>query len=61
MREGPDITRIASLVGDPARANMLSALMDVTAFTASELALEAGVGATDGQFASVASCLRAAC
>ncbi|RVC16581.1 MAG: transcriptional regulator, partial [Mesorhizobium sp.] len=23
MREGPDIARIASLVGDPARANML--------------------------------------
>ncbi|TIQ61377.1 MAG: transcriptional regulator, partial [Mesorhizobium sp.] len=26
MREGPDIARIASLVGDPARANMLTAL-----------------------------------
>ncbi|TIV03623.1 MAG: transcriptional regulator, partial [Mesorhizobium sp.] len=24
MREGPDIARIASLVGDPARANMLT-------------------------------------
>jgi DNA-binding transcriptional ArsR family regulator len=44
MREGPDIARIASLVGDPARANMLSALMDGGALTASELALEAGVG-----------------
>ena len=43
MREGPDISRIASLVGDPARANMLSALMGGTALTASELALEAGV------------------
>ncbi|MER8765344.1 MULTISPECIES: winged helix-turn-helix domain-containing protein [unclassified Mesorhizobium] len=43
MREGPDIARIASLVGDPARANMLSALMGGTALTASELALEAGV------------------
>ncbi|MER8420880.1 winged helix-turn-helix domain-containing protein [Mesorhizobium sp. M1329] len=43
MREGPDIPRIASLVGDPARANMLSALMGGTALTASELALEAGV------------------
>lgn len=45
MKEGPDISRIASLVGDPARANMLSALMDGGALTASELALEAGVTA----------------
>ncbi|MDG4884364.1 winged helix-turn-helix domain-containing protein [Mesorhizobium sp. WSM4884] len=43
MREGPDIARIASLVGDPARANMLTALMGGTALTASELALEGGV------------------
>lgn len=44
MRETPDIARIASLVGDPARANMLTALMDGGALTASELAREAGVG-----------------
>jgi DNA-binding transcriptional ArsR family regulator len=44
MKEGPDLSRIASLVGDPARANMLSALMDGGALTASELALEGGVG-----------------
>ena len=43
MREGPDIARIASLVGDPARANMLNALMGGTALTASELAMDAGV------------------
>jgi len=43
MRDGPDIARIASLVGDPARANMLTALLDGGALTASELALEAGV------------------
>ena len=43
MREGPDISHIASLVGDPARANMLTALMGGAALTASELALEAGV------------------
>lgn len=43
MRNGPDIARIASLVGDPARANMLTALMGGGALTASELALEAGV------------------
>ena len=43
MKEGPDLSRIAALVGDPARANMLSALMGGTALTASELAQEAGV------------------
>src|SRR4051794_40550182 len=43
MREGPDISRVASLVGDPARANMLTALVGGTALTATELALEAGV------------------
>ena len=43
MREGPDIARIASLVGDPARANMLTAMMGGTAPTASELAVEARV------------------
>lgn len=43
MKDGPDIARIASLIGDPARANMLTALMTGTALTASELALEAGV------------------
>lgn len=43
MRDGPDIARVASLVGDPARANMLTALMNGGALTASELALEAGV------------------
>lgn len=35
--------RTASLVGDPARANMLAALMDGRALTASELARQAGV------------------
>lgn len=44
MREGPDLARIAALIGDPARANMLSALMGGMALTASELAMEAGVG-----------------
>jgi DNA-binding transcriptional ArsR family regulator len=43
MKDGPDIARIANLVGDPARANMLTALMGGTALTASELAMEAGV------------------
>jgi DNA-binding transcriptional ArsR family regulator len=43
VKDGPDIARIANLVGDPARANMLTALMAGSALTASELALEAGV------------------
>jgi DNA-binding transcriptional ArsR family regulator len=43
MKEGPDIARLAALIGDPARANMLTALMDGRALTASELAAEAGV------------------
>lgn len=43
IKEGPDIARIAALVGDPARANMLQALMTGHALTASELAQEAGV------------------
>ena len=43
MKAGPDIALIASLVGDPARANMLTALMSGGALTASELAHEAGV------------------
>lgn len=43
MKEGPDIARIAALIGDPARANILTALMSGKALTASELAAEAGV------------------
>jgi len=38
MRDGPDISRIGALIGDPARANMLAALMDGRALTATELA-----------------------
>ena len=43
MKEGPDISRIAALIGDPARANILTALMTGKALTATELAAEAGV------------------
>jgi len=43
MKEGPDIASLAALIGDPARANMLTALMSGKALTASELATEAGV------------------
>jgi len=43
MKDGPDIARIAALVGDPARANMLTALVGGLALTAGELAREAAV------------------
>ena len=43
MKAGPDIAMIAALVGDPARSNMLMALMTGRALTASELAVEAGI------------------
>jgi DNA-binding transcriptional ArsR family regulator len=43
MRDGPDITRIGALIGDPARLHMLSALMGGVALTAGELAREADV------------------
>lgn len=43
MKEGPDIALLGSLIGDPARANMLTALMSGKALTASELAAEAGI------------------
>jgi DNA-binding transcriptional ArsR family regulator len=43
MKDGPNIAGIAALIGDPARANMLTALMHGQALTATELALEAGV------------------
>jgi len=44
MSEGPNIARLAALIGDPARANMLLALMDGRALTATELAGAAGIG-----------------
>lgn len=43
MKEGPDIALLGSLIGDPARANMLVALLSGKALTASELAREAGI------------------
>lgn len=43
MKDGPDIASLAALIGDPARANILLALMDGRALTATELAAEAGV------------------
>jgi DNA-binding transcriptional ArsR family regulator len=43
MRDGPHIARIAGLIGDAARAEMLSALMGGQALTATELAGVAGI------------------
>ncbi|ASY62004.1 Transcriptional regulator, ArsR family [Sinorhizobium sojae CCBAU 05684] len=43
MKEGPDIALVGSLIGDPARANMLTALMGGQALTPTELAAHAGV------------------
>jgi DNA-binding transcriptional ArsR family regulator len=43
MKDDPNVAAIAALIGDPARANMLAALMDGRALTASELAEVAGV------------------
>jgi DNA-binding transcriptional ArsR family regulator len=43
MKAGPDIAIVATLVGDPARASILTALMTGRALTASELAQEAGI------------------
>jgi DNA-binding transcriptional ArsR family regulator len=43
MQDGPVIASVAALLGDPARANILTALMDGRALTVSELAEAAGV------------------
>jgi DNA-binding transcriptional ArsR family regulator len=43
MITGPMIAEVAALVGDPARATILSALLDGRALTASELALAARI------------------
>ena len=45
MKDGPSLAPIAALAGDPARANMLTALLSGKALTATELANEAGITA----------------
>lgn len=45
MTIGANLAEVTALIGDPARANMLAALMDGRALTASELAFVAGIGA----------------
>ena len=43
MAEGPSISMVAALLGDPARANIVTALMGGRAMTVTELAVVAGV------------------
>ncbi|OYU47790.1 MAG: transcriptional regulator [Rhizobiales bacterium PAR1] len=45
MKNGPNIASLASLLGDPARANILAALLGGKALTAGECAAEAGISA----------------
>ncbi len=54
MTDGPNITRIAAAIGDPVRAEMLTALMAGRALTATELANHAGITKTNRQHASQA-------
>lgn len=44
MKDGPNFARVAALVGDGARSEMLSQLMDGRALTVGELAQSANVG-----------------
>ena len=55
MVDGPDISITAAMMGDPARANMLQALMSGLSLTATELANEAGVtrSTTSGHLAKL--------
>ena len=43
MIEGPSIAAVGALIGDPARANILTALLDGRRWTATELSIVAGV------------------
>ncbi len=43
MKDGPNIARVAGLIGDPARAEILTALLADRALTATELAGIAGI------------------
>ncbi len=56
IASGNAVAAVAALIGEPARANILSALMGGQALTAGELAWHAGVGAptTSGHLARLA-------
>src|ERR1700760_1456875 len=55
MQGIPQMAEVAALVGDPARANILCALLDGRALTATELAYAAGVSpqTTSGHLAKL--------
>ena len=57
MKDGPVISTLAALMGDPARANILTALMDGCALTVTELAQAANVTiqTTSGHLAKLAA------
>ena len=57
MKDGPVISNIAALMGDPARANIFTALMDGRALTVTELAQAANVTiqTTSGHLAKLAA------
>ena len=57
MTDATRLAEVAALVGDPARANILCALLDGRAFTATELSFAAGVTAqtTSGHLAKLAA------
>ena len=48
--EGPHVAKVAALIGEPARANILVALMSGKALTATELAAVAGVSKQTASF-----------
>ncbi len=58
MKEGPDIAQVAACLGEPARANMLLALMSGMALTAGELSREAEVtpATASGHLAKLGAC-----
>jgi DNA-binding transcriptional ArsR family regulator len=45
VKEGPDISHVAAAIGNPTRARMLLALLQIPAMTAGELASETGIAA----------------
>src|SRR5262245_44120831 len=57
MSNAPQIAEVAALVGDPARASMLCALLGGRALTATELSLAAGVSpqTTSGHLAKLSA------
>lgn len=58
MKEGPDITQVAAMMGDPARNQMLMAMMSGMALTGTELAREAGITAStaSGHLSKLETC-----